>query len=389
MKKINKLLYLLQLEEYDTERYFFWLKKNDINRFEEKKSALKWTARIYLIFVLAILLSVFSPIEKMVGSANNLVAPFFSFLEEVLVFLAKIKLSLYPRLTRIVITGSYGKTTFKEMLTWVLRGKYNVLSTSGNINTRVGIAKMILKKLNRKHEILIAEAGAYEKGEIKKICESVKPAIGVITVIGWMHLERFGTIENIRVAKMEVQNFIKDKNNFFYPSKNHEFINFNKSIKIIGKNLGLKEDEIDERLKSFVAPESRLKEKQVNKSLVVIEDNYNSNPLGFKKALKMLAEKYKNRQKIVITAGMIELGEKQFELNCELGEKMAKVADVVVVIGETNKDALLTGASEVKSDKKQIVWWPKEKNTDTEISSFLRPPTVILKENDFLPDNYF
>lgn len=389
MGKIKKLLYLLQLEEYDTDRYFMWLKKNDINRIQERKSCLRWTARIYLIFILTILLSVFSSREKVMGYANDLIIPLFSFFEEVLVLLAVIKLSFYPKLIKIVITGSYGKTTFKEMLAWVLQEKYVVLSTSGNINTRIGIAKMILKKLNRKHEILIVEAGAYKKGEIKNICELVQPTVGAVTIIGWMHLERFRTIENVRSVKMEVENFIKDKDNLFYPLKNHEFIDFNKTIKIIGKSLGLEEREIEERLKSFVTPENRLREKQVNKNLVVIEDNYNSNPLGFEKALKKLAEKYNKWQKIVVTAGMLELGEKQFELNCELGEKMAKTADVIVMVGETNKDALLTGINRIKSGKKQIVWWPKEKNSDMELSSFLCPPTVILKENDFLPDNYF
>lgn len=389
MKKIKKLLYLLQLEEYDTDRYFMWLKKNDVNRVEERKNVLKWTARIYLIFVLTILLSVFSSREKAVGYANNLIIPLFSFFEEILVLLAKIKLSLYPKLIRIVITGSYGKTTFKEMLAWVLQEKYNVLSTSGNINTRIGITKMILGKLQKKHEILIVEAGAYKKGEIKKICELIKPAIGIITVIGWMHLERFKTIENVRSAKMELADFIKDENNFFYPSSNNEFIDFEKTIKVIGKKLGLKEEEIDERLKSFVTPENRLREKQVNKNLVVIEDNYNSNPLGFEKALQMLAKKYKKWQKIVVTAGMIELGEKQFELNEELAENTVEVADVFIIIGETNKEALTFGAKKAKNKKIQVIWWPKEKNTEGELSSFLRPPTVILKENDFLPDNYF
>jgi len=388
MKKIKKLLYLLQLEEYDIGRYFAWLEKNDINRFEERKSSLKWTARICSIFALTILLSAFSSREKAVGDANKLAIPLFSFLEEASVLLTKIKLSFYPKPIRIVITGSYGKTTFKEMLAWVLQGKYVVLSTSGNINTRIGIAQMILKKLHKKHEVLIVEAGAYKKGEIKEICELIKPTIGAITVIGWMHLERFGTMENIRKTKMELADFVKDKKNFFYPKENHKFINFEEAITEIGKSLGMAEGEIDKRLRNFVPPKNRLREKKIRENLAIIEDDYNSNPLGFEKALTVLAG-YKKWQRIVVTAGMIELGEKQFELNCKLGEEAAKVADMVVVVGETNKDALLAGANKVKGGKRQIVWWPKDKNTDPEISSLFHPPTVILKENDFLPDNYF
>ena len=187
---------------------------------------------------------------------------------------------------------------------------------------------------------------------------------------------------------MELADFVKDKKNFFYPKENHKFINFEEAITEIGKSLGMAEGEIDKRLRNFVPPKNRLREKKIRENLAIIEDDYNSNPLGFEKALTVLAG-YKKWQRIVVTAGMIELGEKQFELNCKLGEEAAKVADMVVVVGETNKDALLAGANKVKGGKRQIVWWPKDKNTDPEISSLFRPPTVILKENDFLPDNYF
>lgn len=86
MKKIKKLLYLLQLEEYDIGRYFAWLEKNDINRFEERKSSLKWTARICSIFALTILLSAFSSREKAVGDANKLAIPLFSFFRRSICF---------------------------------------------------------------------------------------------------------------------------------------------------------------------------------------------------------------------------------------------------------------------------------------------------------------
>ena len=117
MKIIKKLLYLLQLEEYNTGRYLMWLKNNDINRLGERISALKLTARIYLIFVLVILLSFFSSAEKAVKHANNLIAPPFSFLEEILVVLAKIKLFFYPKLIKIIITGSYGNNPGLNLLT--------------------------------------------------------------------------------------------------------------------------------------------------------------------------------------------------------------------------------------------------------------------------------
>lgn len=387
MEKIRKLIYLLQLEEYNTERFLNWLSKNSIEDLKEKKNHLKITLRVLLTFFLTSLLLPFTKDEKAVAIANMINKRIFQLIEGLIFLAAKIKISLYPDLKRIVITGSYGKTTFKELLSFVLQEKFNVIKTEENINTKIGIASLILKKLNKKHEIFIVEAGAYQKGEIRKICELVKPDFGVITIFGIMHLERFGSIKAIKEAKSEVIPFIKDRNKLFVPQELNKFIDFEKSIVKIGKILGLKESEIISRMKKFKNPSHRLEEKAINSKITILDDTYNSNPLGFERALEKLKD-FKNRQKIVVTPGIIELGKKQYEVNYEMGKKAAMVADALIIVGKTNRQAIFKGAQKGKKKKTKIITIGKDENVEEIIPKIIRPPAVILLENE-LPDHYF
>lgn len=387
MEKIRKLIYLLQLEEYNTERFLNWLSKNPIENLKEKKSHLKVTPRVLLTFLLTFFLLPFTKDKKAVTVANLINKRVFHLIEEIICFLAKVKISLYPNLKRVVITGSYGKTTFKELLSFVLQEKFNVIKTPGNINTRIGIANLILKKLNKKHEIFIIEAGAYKKGEIRKICELVRPDFGVITIFGIMHLERFGSVRAIKEAKSELIPFIKDRNQLFVPHKLHKFIDFEESIIKIGKALGLKKSKTISRMKNFKNPSHRLEEKVINSKITILDDTYNSNPLGFEKALKKL-KSFKNRQKIVVTPGIIELGRKQYEVNYEMGKKAISIADALIIVGKTNRQAILKGAQMGKKNRTKIIPIEKDENIEETISKIIRPPAVILLENE-LPDHYF
>jgi UDP-N-acetylmuramoyl-tripeptide--D-alanyl-D-alanine ligase len=350
MKKVKKLLYLLQL--------------------------------VWLSLAFSLPLSILLGQKRAVIIANKIAFIFFKIVEEILVFLARFKLSFISPPTRIVITGSYGKTTFKEMLAWVLESKYLVLKTPENINTRIGISQLILKKLLKKHQLLVFEAAAYQPGEIKAICQLVKPNFGVITAFGWMHLERFKTFSNIRTTKMELVPFIQKKENIFMPSKNHQMIDFEKTCVSIASLLGINPNQTKARLKKFVPPAHRLTIKTLAPKVIALDNTYNSNPLGFERALKKLAL-YKGYQKIVVTPGMIELGEKQNSLNQKLASQASGIADLFVIVGETNKKALQKGAKKVKK-----IYLDKNEPVEERLTSVLRPPTVILLENE-LPDHYF
>lgn len=385
--KTRKLIYLLQLEEYDTERYLDWLKKNDIEKLEERKNHLKETIRVKLTFLFTHLFSILTNKENAVAKANEINKIIFGLAEEILVKIAKLKLCLYPKLTRIVITGSYGKTTFKEMLSFVLEDKYKVLKTPENINTRIGIANLIIKKLNKNHQILVVEAGAYKKGEIKNICELIKPDFGIITIFGMMHLERFKSIEAIRKAKSELIPFIKDKSKLFIPKGLNKFIDFQDTIIKIAKFFGIKKYTVQKRLNNFKNTPHRLEEKTVGSKIIILDDTYNSNPLGFKKALDKL-KSYRNHQKILVTPGMIEFGPKQYKLNFDIAKEASEIVDIFIIVGQTNQEALIKGAKKQKSKKTKIISLKKEENIEEELRKYLRPPSVVLLENE-LPDHYF
>jgi len=387
MENLNKYLYLLQLEEYQTDRFIDWLDKYAIENLEERKGKLKNTIRIRLTRKITRLLVHFSKPQKAIINANNFLGNFFTLAELLIVWTATVKLSFYPKLTRIIITGSYGKTTFKEKLAWLLSQKYQVLNTPGNINTRIGIARLILNKLTHKDQIFIIEAGAYKRGEIKSICQMVKPDFGIVTIIGWMHLSRFKILENIRKTKLEIVPFIKDSHKLFIPEKDHQFIDFDQILIEIAFQLGFDRIQAQTRLSSFQQPEHRLVEKQLNEYVTLLDDTYNSNPLGFEKAINQLAS-YKKLQKILVTPGMIDLGEKQDSLNEEITQKVAKIADIFVIVGETNQQSLEEGIKKADNKNLTVLKINPEDDLYLTLSTYLNKPTVILHEND-LPDNYF
>ena len=114
------------------------------------------------------------------------------------------KLALFPNVKIIGITGSYGKTTMKEAVAAVLRERYVVLASPASVNTPVGIARLILEKLDASTEIFVVEMGAHRLGDIRDLCAITRPDIAVVTGINEAHLERFGSIERTRVAKFEI-----------------------------------------------------------------------------------------------------------------------------------------------------------------------------------------
>ncbi len=101
------------------------------------------------------------------------------------------------------ITGSVGKTSTKEMTAAVLRQRFNVLWSRASYNNEIGLPLTLLH-LNREHEALVLEMGAYVPGDIRALCDIAHPHVGVITLVGVSHLERMGTVQRIWEAKSEL-----------------------------------------------------------------------------------------------------------------------------------------------------------------------------------------
>lgn len=126
------------------------------------------------------------------------------FLRNQIIKKAKKKRKKFKKLLVVGITGSYGKTSTKEILVTILSERFNVLKTKEHQNSEIGISQCILNELNSKHKIFIVEMGAYGRGGIKLLSNITKPKIGILTGVNEQHLALFGSQENIIKTKYEL-----------------------------------------------------------------------------------------------------------------------------------------------------------------------------------------
>lgn len=343
---------------------------------------------------------------------------------------------------KIGITGSYAKTSVKEILRTVLSQKYRVLATPESYNTPLGIA-LTVKNLDSSHDVFIAEMGARSKGDIKELARLVKPKFGVLTGINNQHLETFGSIETTKDTKFELFEYLgKDGVGFFSSdnantvelferydgekylagvAENDNFVtatdikldargmSFTLIIKgerpvkcntvllgthsvkniclasAVAYKIGLTPKEIAQGINRIQSIGHRLELMPNNKNIVIIDDSYNSNVDGINAAMEVL-DTFKGR-KIVLTPGLVELGKIENVANLEFGKTLAKHADIVIVIGVHNGVMLINGLLEGGMDRENIKF-AKTLNKGNEIlNEIMQEGDVVLFEND-LPDNY-
>ena len=351
------------------------------------------------------------------------------------------KLNEMKNLKVVAITGSYGKTSTKNALNDILNIKYNSFATEKSFNTMNGLMISINNKLDKFTDVFIAEMGAFKRGEIKPKCDFMKPKYGIITTIGTAHLESFGSRENIQKGKFELVDSLpedgaavlnmddeyqrsykikskckviwvslKDKDADVYADSiklsssgtkfNVHFKDNKKSItvetKLLGdKNvynileaialsyeLGLSLEEIKIGVKRIKPVEHRLELKKYG-DITIIDDAYNSNVDGSSMALDVLG--LMDGKKIVVTPGMIELGEKQYEFNMEFGRHIAHVCDEVILVGEEQTKPILDGLRREKYNEDKIHILNDVKLAFPLMRKLSNGNTYVLLEND-LPD---
>lgn len=347
----------------------------------------------------------------------------------------------YNDLIRIGITGSYGKTSTKYILQTILSEKYNVLATPESYNTTMGNVRTIREKLKPEHQVFISEMGARRRYDIQEICNFVRPQIGIITSIGPQHLETFKKIENVVKTKSELlvgltydgvaflpindkyckEIYQKEKHEkysygigekadvyatdiklsakgstFTVVTKNDRFTCTTKLLgehnvqNIIGSiaialHLGLTKEEIMRGVEKIEPVPHRLQILPSPNGGVVIDDAFNSNPVGSKMALEVL-KKFEGR-KIIITPGMVELGAEEYKLNKEFGRQMADAVDVAILVGVKRSKPIEEGLREKKFDENNIYVVNSLAEATNRLTKLANPNNVVLFEND-LPDNY-
>jgi UDP-N-acetylmuramoyl-tripeptide--D-alanyl-D-alanine ligase len=103
----------------------------------------------------------------------------------------------------LAVTGSYGKTTVKEMMAAIAAQRGDILATRGNYNNEIGLP-LTLFRLDESHRAAVLELGANHGGEIARMVAICRPSVGLVTAAGPVHLEGFGSLEGVARGKGEM-----------------------------------------------------------------------------------------------------------------------------------------------------------------------------------------
>jgi UDP-N-acetylmuramoyl-tripeptide--D-alanyl-D-alanine ligase len=295
--------------------------------------------------------------------------------------------------------------------------------------------------------MFLVEMGAYRPGDIKVISDLVNPQVGIITAIGPQHLERFKTLESIEKAKYELIDSLPNSGVAIFNNDDvrcRKLADNTSRLKVLRYGLDNSHNNLElwakgitqsSRGTSFALVDREGREKPVstvllgmhnvsniigatcialemglnledifrgiakikptphrlqtiigNGGVLVIDDSYNSNPVGSREALNVLS-RFDSGRRVLVTPGMVELGNAEDMYNQEFGAQAAKVCDYVILVGAGQTKAIYEGLINegFSADKIRLVNSLDEANL--QLRNFLRPGDTVLFEND-LPDLY-
>ena len=476
-------LYLLQLENYELVRYWRLISKKGLFHPKEPlRKKLVWTAKAKFLFAGATLLHFFltlylvytvlffaapypPPLGVMWFVARllflmllyplfytlvlALLIPFDHITKSFIIARARKRIASLKHLTIVGIAGSYGKTTMKEVIATMLGQKFTVVKTPDSVNTPLGVARLVLKKITAQTNIFIVEMGEHYKGDIAYLCSIAPPSISVITGINEAHLERLKNMENAIATIFEIaentkrdgiivlnaddkliqnhyKNYTNGRETFFYSSSyfplspyRGENVLFNENgsgvtftlfegerplekftVPFLGKyiigdisaawtigiRLGMSNDELANGVKELQPIPHRLQLIKGERGILVIDDSYNGNPAGAREAINALAQ-FSGRRKVYITPGLVEMGEKTRQAHREIGKELSKVADLVILIQTSAAPFIAEGLVENGFPKENVRWYKTAPEAHEALSSLLRANDVVLFQNDW-GDNY-
>lgn len=337
----------------------------------------------------------------------------------------------------VAITGSFGKTTTKEFVAQILSAKFKIVKTVESENTVLGILNRIVSSIKQSTEIFVAEVGAYKRGEIKEVMKFLHPSIGIITGIEGQHMELFGSLDNVKKAKFELIEGIKEGGTVVFSNNSNdvqELINRAKSERpdlkiitfsdhtdsnvnyeiikanengiefsvfgkifnapvygihfvqglvagaIVAKECGMTLSDVQKTMKYISLPNKTMTVKKVKNS-IIIDDSHNSSESGFKAALEYL-KLFKDRKKVVLTPGIIELGSESERVHRELGELLRSYVDEILLVKSDFENYMREGLRE-DSNKLKITRNPQEV-----IKRYIDEGYVILMEGRMPSDVY-
>lgn len=356
------------------------------------------------------------------------------FLKKRIIIMAKKRIMDSPNLITIGVTGSYGKTSIKEILYSLISKDRKVFKTSEHINTEMGIARTVLDGINKSYHYFICEMAAYRKGEIRAICSITKPRIGILTGINAQHLALFGSQERIVETKYELIESLPDGGVAIFNGDNRYCLELykktNKTKRIYGLNRDIEamiadvwadDIKIGNEFTSFkiifktgetidcktsllgrhnvlnilgavcaarelgveipelskacagLFQKGGMKVQQGINGLDIIDSSYSANPDGVIADLNYL--KNWTSKKVIVMPSLIELGKEAKRAHQGIGRKISQVCDLAIITAGDNFQDVVEGAG-----GRNILLIKNPQVIVGKIKGFCKPGDVVLLE---------
>jgi UDP-N-acetylmuramoyl-tripeptide--D-alanyl-D-alanine ligase len=331
----------------------------------------------------------------------------------------------------VAVTGSFGKTSTKSHLVDLLGPDAGAIASPRSFNNRAGLSRAINEQLGDGTRVFIAEMGTYGPGEIRALCAWCPPEIAVVTAVGPVHLERMGSLEAIEAAKFEVTErarvVVLNVDDTRLAGWVARLRSSGTAVRTAAANaeadvrvrddgsswtlvvdgvahgpvaratglhasnvacaaaaaleLGVAPGDLATRMARLRAVEHRAEVAVAASGVRVIDDTFNANPASAVAGLDLLAGLAPGGRRVVVTPGLIEMGDAAAAENRELGARAARCGAELIVVGRTNARALVEGfgrtARRVERREDAVAW----------VRSSLGEGDAVLYLND-LPDHY-
>ncbi|MBP6962165.1 hypothetical protein KBB49_01365 [Candidatus Saccharibacteria bacterium] len=462
--------YMLQQVEYNPSKFWAWMRRlTDDNKsvksvMTRKTLVLTGRAKMlvfagYSYFALTLILIVFFIAGGMSWVfflcsifywiiISVLTLKFFYWCLAVLAFLAVVKpeqkrlvsqatkIFQEHKAVKIAVLGSYGKTTYKEMLATALSEGKNIAVTPGNMNVSVSHARFA-KKLTGDEDVIIVEFGEGEPGDIARMAKMLEPDYAVITGLAPNHLDLYPNLAGVAVDLLSIYDFVELEDVFvngeskmlqsYLPANAQSYtaeglldwktnnidvsvtglkfniVNGEKTIKVNSELLGRHQvaplssvvvlaDKLGLNLKTIEKGISKTKpyEHRMQPRLVqgawLIDDTYNGNLEGLQAGLKLLSE-LPAKRKWYVTPGLVDQGSETDNVHVELGKSIAECNPNIVVLMENSVRPIIQKSMEDNGFSGELRVEKNPLEFYTNIEHLVAVGDIVLMQNDWT-DNY-
>lgn len=336
----------------------------------------------------------------------------------------------------VQITGSMGKTTFKELLAGILSQRYETLKTPGNLNGDIG-APLTLLALEPQHEAAVIETGMDEFGQIRYLGQAIRPDLAVITIIDDVHLSHFGSREDILKAKAEIFENLRpggaailngddpllntlslrcetircgqsnacavrvteledlgmdgvrctivtgqDSYPVMIPAPGVHMATLTALAAAAAERLGLTREEIIQGIESYTPADNRLRIEYLPGNRVMINDSYNANPRSVRADVVILSQ-HKGGKRIAMLGDMTELGSAEASGHQSVGELVGQLGiDILLAVGPRSREYMVPAAQAAGCG--EVRWYPDREAVKADLLDLFAPgDALLLKASHF------